>query len=110
MKINVFNEKNQKFQKNLDKHHLKKRNYIKQREILLDRILVDSTTEKFDNEREKKKEVQKKSKIVDYDKDLQNITDNRQHRKKKINFTVMLLNTLFYLLKKLQKVVRLLLI
>ena len=40
MKINVFNEKNKKFQKNLDKHHLKKRNYIKQREILLDRILV----------------------------------------------------------------------
>ena len=99
MKINVFNEKNKKFQKNLDKHHLKKRNYIKQREILLDRIL--------DNER---KEVQKKSKIVDYDKDLQNITDNRQYRKKKINFTVMLLNTLFYLSKKLQKVVRLLLI
>ena len=99
MKINVFNEKNKKFQKNLDKHHLKKRNYIKQREILLDRIL--------DNER---KEVQKKSKIVDYDKDLQNITDNRQYRKKKINFTVMLLNTLFHLLKKLQKVVRPLLI
>ena len=107
MKINVFNEKNKKFQKNLDKHHLKKRNYIKQREILLDRILVDSTTEKLDNER---KEVQKKSKIVDYDKDLQNITDNRQYRKKKMNFTVMLLNTLFHLLKKLQKVVRLLLI
>ena len=109
MKINVFNEKNQKFQKNFDKHYLKKRNYIKHREILLDRILVDSTTEKLDNER-KKKEVQKKSKIVDYDKDLQNITDNRQYRKKKINFTVMLLNTLFHLLKKLQKVVRLLLI
>ena len=55
-------------------------------------------------------EVQEKSKFGDFDKNLQNITDNKQYRKRKPNFIVMLLTSLFNLLKKLQKKVKLLLI
>ena len=44
---------------------------------LLERILGDNnTTEKLDIER---KEVQENSNTVDFDKNLQNITDNRQY-------------------------------
>ena len=44
---------------------------------LLGRILGDNnTTEKLDIER---KEVQENSNTVDFDKNLQNITDNRQY-------------------------------
>ena len=44
---------------------------------LLERILGDNNTiEKLDIER---KEVQENSNTVDFDKNLQNITDNRQY-------------------------------
>ena len=73
-----LNQKQKKFQKNLDKRCLKKWNNIKQKEILSERISVDcNTTKKFDIER---KEVQEHSKCVG--KNLQNVTDNRQYRKK----------------------------
>ena len=75
-----LNEEHQKFQKNLDKRCLKKWNNIKQKITLLERISVDDkTTEKLDIER---KEVQEKSKIFDFDKNLQSIADNRQCREK----------------------------
>ena len=73
-----LNQKHQKFQRNLDKHRLKKWNHIKQKEISLERISVDyNTTEKSDIER---KEVKQHSKLVI--KNLQNVTDNRHYRKK----------------------------
>ena len=79
---------------------MKKWNDIKQKEILSKRVSADnSTTEKLGIER---KELQEMSK----NKNLQTIADNRQYRKKK-KFTVMFLNPLFHLLKKLQKVLRL---
>ena len=62
-------------------------------------ILVDkSTTEKLDIER---KEVQEKSAIVDFDKNLQTLQITDSIGRKKSNFAVMLLNPLFPLLKKL---------
>ena len=47
--------------------------------------------------------MQEKSKIVDFNKNQLNIISNRQYRNKKKNFTMMLSNPLFHLLKKLQK-------
>ena len=59
---------------------MKKWNNIKQKEILSERISADcNTTEKFDIER---KEVQEHSKFVGFAKNLQNVTDKRQYRKK----------------------------
>ena len=43
-------------------------------------MVDNNTTEKLDV---KRKEVHEKSKIVDFDKNIQNIKDNRQYRKKK---------------------------
>ena len=51
---------------------------------LLERILGDNnTTEKLDIER---KEVQENSNTVDFDKNLQNITDNRQYSRALSNY------------------------
>ena len=73
-----LNQKHQKFQKNFDKHCLKKWNNIKQKEILSKKISVDcNTTEKFDIERN---EVQENKKFVSFAENLRNVTDNRQYR------------------------------
>ena len=79
---------------------MKKWNNIKQKEILSERVSADnSTTKKLGIERKELHEMSK-------NKNLQTIADNRQYRKKK-KITVMFLNPLFHLLKKLQKVLRL---
>lgn len=96
-----LNEKHQKFQKKYDKCHLKKWNNIKNKFYQKVYRLI-ATLQKSWISREKK--CMKRLKL------LQNITDDKQHRKKKTNFTVMLLNPLLHHLKKLQKIVTLLLL
>ena len=72
--------RNKKFQKNLEKHRLKKWNDIKQKELLSERTLVDyNTAENLDI---KRKEMQEDSKFNDFPKNLQNVTDSRQYRKR----------------------------
>ena len=97
-----LNQKHQKFQQNLDKPRLRKWNNIKQKEIL---SADCNTTDKFDIERKRYKNIA--NLLVKISRTLQ-ITDIIG--RSKTNFIAMLLNPLIHRLKKLQKVVRLLLI
>ena len=75
-----LDQKHQKFQKNVEKRRLKKWNNVKQKKILSERILVGyNTAENLDI---KRKEMQEENKFVNFAKNLQNVTDNRQYRKK----------------------------
>ena len=59
---------------------MKKWNNVKQKKILSERILVGyNTAENLDI---KRKEMQEENKFVNFAKNLQNVTDNRQYRKK----------------------------
>ena len=60
---------------------MKKWNNIKQKNILLEKISVDYNT--TDNLDIKRKEMQEDSKFVDFAKNLKNVTDDRQYRKRK---------------------------
>ena len=60
---------------------MKKWNNIKQKNILLEKISVDSNT--TDNLDIKRKAMQEDSKFVDFAKNLKNVTDDRQYRKRK---------------------------
>ena len=60
---------------------MKKWNNIKQKNILLEKISVDYNT--TDNLDIKRKEMQEDSKFVDFAKNLKNVTNDRQYRKRK---------------------------
>ena len=60
---------------------MKKWNNIKQKNILLEKISVDYNT--TDNLDIKRKAMQEDSRFVDFAKNLKNVTDDRQHRKRK---------------------------
>ena len=60
---------------------MKKWNNIKQKNILLEKISVDYNT--TDNLDIKRKAMQEDSKFVDFAKNLKNVTDDRQYRKRK---------------------------
>ena len=75
-----LDQKHQKFQKNVEKRRLKKWNNVKQKQILSERILVGyNTAENLDI---KRKNMQEDSKFADFPKNLQNVTDNTEYRKK----------------------------
>ena len=60
---------------------MKKWNNIKQKNILLEKISADYNT--TDNLDIKRKAMQEDSKFVDFAKNLKNVTDDRQYRKRK---------------------------
>ena len=60
---------------------MRKWNNIKQKNILLEKISVDYNT--TDNLDIKRKEMQEDSKFVDFAKNLKNVTNDRQYRKRK---------------------------
>ena len=60
---------------------MRKWNNIKQKNILLEKISVDYNT--TDNLDIKRKAMQEDSKFVDFAKNLKNVTDDRQYRKRK---------------------------
>ena len=60
---------------------MKKWNNIKQKNILLEKISVDYNT--TDNLDIKRKAMQEDSRFVDFAKNLKNVTDDRQYRKRK---------------------------
>ena len=60
---------------------MRKWNNIKQKNILLEKISVDYNT--TDNLDIKRKAMQEDSKFVDFAKNLKNVTNDRQYRKRK---------------------------